>query len=90
MPFLFFIYLAFCAAVAYIFRYKKGGFWVHFLLSFIFTPFIGFIISLLVPSDHNRKILKKLKTLAKLHKQGLFSEEDFTKRKNDLSKDFKI
>lgn len=43
-PFLVYTFLAFL--VAYFGRNRKFGFWVYFLLSFIFTPLISFIIVL--------------------------------------------
>jgi hypothetical protein len=43
-PVLVYVFLAFL--VAYFGRNRKFGFWVYFLLSFIFTPLISFIIVL--------------------------------------------
>jgi hypothetical protein len=40
------VYVFFAFLVAYFGRNRKFGFWVYFLLSFIFTPLISFIIVL--------------------------------------------
>ena len=40
------IYLFLCYIIAFFARNRKFGFWIYFILSFIFTPLIGFIIAL--------------------------------------------
>ncbi len=40
------IYLFICYLIAFFARNRKFGFWIYFILSFIFTPLIGFIIAL--------------------------------------------
>lgn len=40
------IYLFLCYVIAFFARNRKFGFWIYFILSFIFTPLIGFIIAL--------------------------------------------
>jgi hypothetical protein len=40
------IYLFLCYLIAFFARNRKFGFWIYFILSFIFTPLIGFIIAL--------------------------------------------
>jgi len=40
------VYLFLCYIIAFFARNRKFGFWVYFILSFIFTPLIGFIIAL--------------------------------------------
>lgn len=40
------IYVFFSLLVAFFGRNRKFGFWVYFILSFIFTPLISFIIVL--------------------------------------------
>lgn len=40
------IYLFLCYVIAFFARNRKFGFWTYLILSFIFTPLIGFIIAL--------------------------------------------
>ena len=40
------IYLFLCYIIAFFARNRKFGFWIYFILSFIFTPLIGLIIAL--------------------------------------------
>ena len=40
------IYLFICYIIAFFARNRKFGFWVYFILSFIFTPLIGLIIAI--------------------------------------------
>lgn len=40
------IYLFLCYLIAFFARNRKFGFWIYFILSFIFTPLIGLIIAL--------------------------------------------
>jgi hypothetical protein len=40
------IYLFLCYLIAFFARNRKFGFWIYFILSFIFTPLLGFIIAL--------------------------------------------
>ncbi|HWL15406.1 MAG TPA: hypothetical protein VNR00_07370 [Opitutus sp.] len=40
------VYLFLCYVIAFFARNRKFGFWIYFILSFIFTPLIGFIIAL--------------------------------------------
>lgn len=40
------VYLFLCYLIAFFARNRKFGFWIYFVLSFIFTPLIGFIIAL--------------------------------------------
>jgi hypothetical protein len=40
------IYLFLCYLIAFFARNRKFGFWLYFILSFIFTPLIGLIIAL--------------------------------------------
>lgn len=40
------IYLFLCYLIAFFARNRKFGFWVYFILTFIFTPLIGLIIAL--------------------------------------------
>lgn len=40
------IYLFICYIIAFFARNRKFGFWIYFILSFIFTPLIGLIIAL--------------------------------------------
>jgi hypothetical protein len=40
------IYLFLCYLIAFFARNRKFGFWIYFVLSFIFTPLIGLIIAL--------------------------------------------
>lgn len=42
----FIIYLFICYLIAFFARNRKFGFWPYFILSFLFTPLIGFIIAL--------------------------------------------
>ena len=40
------VYLFLCYLIAFFARNRKFGFWIYFILSFILTPLIGFIIAL--------------------------------------------
>lgn len=40
------VYLFLCYLIAFFGRNRKFGFWVYFILSFVLTPVIGFIITL--------------------------------------------
>ena len=43
------------------FRKRGGHFWVGFLLSFLLSPILGFLISTFVESPENKLIRKKIK-----------------------------
>ncbi len=87
--FLFLIYSGVCALIGYSFRSKKGGFWLHFLISFLLTPILGIIISAFTRKDQDKEAAKKLERLEKLYLKGILSDDIYTSKVEEVMRGLK-